>query len=135
MKLGGIRNQRFQGKCRAYAFVSWGAFRSLDKLTKGQSSVKALREGPLRLVQLLSAARNVIGSSVSEDIVQSFSFSNILGGFANDNCQLGLVVARLVNLAQLGDNSLSRPGVHKRCARLPILVSVCVSRGTESDCT
>jgi hypothetical protein len=69
VQFGRIRNRRLEGKCRAFKELVKFSLLVKKVLTQRAGSIKALRKGPLGLVKLLSTARHVVGSSVSEDIV------------------------------------------------------------------
>jgi hypothetical protein len=79
--------------------------------TQRTRRIKPLRKAPLALIRLRRTTRNVICSCITQDIVQGVPLGDILRRLADDDGQLGLVVARVVALGDLGQDGGCGPGV------------------------
>lgn len=64
--------------------------------TNGTSTVKALRETPLALLKLRVTVGDVVGGRVAEHVAQCTFLCHVLASPADDDGQLGLVVAAVV---------------------------------------
>ena len=76
-----------------------------DAWTDRRRAVKALRKGPLALLELLRPAADIVPAGVAKHVVHRVLLRHVPARLGDDERQLGLVVARAV-LCDLGDVDL-----------------------------